>query len=269
MDDYFQANRELWDQWTGQHEQSSFYDVAGFKAGKERLNSIELTELGDVHGKTLLHLQCHFGLDTLAWARHGAAVTGVDFSEPAIALAQSLSRELNIPAQFYCSDISRLPDHLSGEFDIIFTSYGVLHWLNDLRRWAEVIAYFLKPGGIFYIVEDHPFMRVFDAGDEQHLRAAFPYFFTETPDKLENMSSYASDGQAQTTTFYNWNHSLSEVINTLLEAGLQLEFLHEFPFASRSKFPGMVEGEDKWWRFTDQRHEMVPMLFSLQARKPG
>src|SRR4030095_5860374 len=120
MENFFQANRELWDYWTIEHEKSPFYDVAGFKAGKERLHSIELKELGDVAGKSLLHLQCHFGLDTLAWSKHGAIVTGVDFSEKSIALARSLSRELNLPAQFVCSEIYQLPDKLSGEFDIVF-----------------------------------------------------------------------------------------------------------------------------------------------------
>src|SRR5574342_14362 len=114
MDEYFQANRELWDQWTGEHEKSPFYDLAGFRAGKDRLHSIELSELGDVSGKSLLHLQCHFGMDTLAWARRGAVVTGVDFSPNSIALARSLSQELNIPATFVCADLYQISGTLSG-----------------------------------------------------------------------------------------------------------------------------------------------------------
>lgn len=267
MDEYFQANRLLWDQWTGEHEKSPFYDLAGFKAGKDRLRSIELEELGQVDGKTLLHLQCHFGLDTLAWARRGALVTGVDFSEKSIALARSLSQELNIPARFYYAEINRLPDFLSGEFDIVFTSYGVLHWLNDLRRWGEVIAHFLKPGGIFYIVEDHPSMRIFVAA-ETELKVASPYFFSDTPDKVVMEGSYASAGQGQAASFFIWNHSLGEIINALIGVGLRLEFLHEFPYAARAKFPSMVQGDDNWWRLTHQ-HGMIPLLFSLQARKPG
>ena len=148
MEQYLEANRKLWDQWTAEHEASPFYDVAGFRAGKDRLRSIELSEMPDVRGKTLLHLQCHFGLDTLAWARRGAIASGVDFSEQSIALARSLSQELGIAADFYCSDIYNLPAVLDGQFDIVFTSYGVLHWLKDLQRWGEVIAHFLKPGGI-------------------------------------------------------------------------------------------------------------------------
>jgi len=118
MDEYFQINQTLWDQWTIEHEESPFYDLASFRAGKDRLRSIELSELGNVSGKSLLHLQCHFGMDTLAWARRGAIVTGVDFSEKSIALARTLSQELSIPAKFVCADIYQLPDTLLGDFDI-------------------------------------------------------------------------------------------------------------------------------------------------------
>ena len=120
MDDYLQANRQLWDHWTHEHEISPFYDLEAFKAGKDRLRSIELEELGDVSSKSLLHLQCHFGMDTLAWARRGAAVTGIDLSPQSITLARALSDELNIPAQFYCADVATLPGVLDGRFDIGF-----------------------------------------------------------------------------------------------------------------------------------------------------
>lgn len=266
MDEYSKANQKLWNEWTGEHEKSPFYDLEGFKAGRERLRSIELREIGDVSGRTLLHLQCHFGLDALAWARHGAIVTGVDLSDESIALAQSLSRELNIPAQFICSDVLRLPEHLQGQFDIVFTSYGILHWLRDLNRWAQVIEHFLRPGGFFYIVEDHPFMRVFNSDPEQGIKVNNPYFFSEKPYRAETKGSYATDFEGEKRTYYMWDHSLGEVINSLIDAGLRIEFLHEFPFTLRAKFPTMVKGEDGYWRFT-REHNMVPLLFSLKARK--
>lgn len=267
MDEYLKANQHLWDEWTAEHENSPFYDVEGFKAGKERLKSIELEEVGDVHGRTLLHLQCHFGLDTLAWARHGAAVTGVDLSTASIDLARSLSQELNIPASFICSDVLSLPDHLQGQFDIVFTSYGILHWLRDLQRWARVIEHFLKPGGFFYIVEDHPFMRVFSSDPELGIKPDNPYFFTEEPYRAETAGSYASDFQGKTRSYYMWDHSLGEVINSLIGAGLRIEFLHEFPVALRAKFPIMVPGDDGYWRFPPE-YSMIPLLFSLKAGKP-
>jgi SAM-dependent methyltransferase len=267
MDEYLRANQNLWNEWTAEHEKSPFYDLQGFKAGRERLKSIELEEVRNVRGKKLLHLQCHFGLDTLAWARHGAIVTGVDLSDQSIALAQDVSRELNIPAQFLCSDILALPEVLDDQFDIVFTSYGILHWLPDLKRWAEVIAHFLKPGGYFYIVEDHPFMRVFGSDAEQGIKVDNPYFFSEEPYQAETSGSYATDFEGEKRTYYLWDHSLGEVISSLIDSGLRIEFLHEFPFALRAKFPSMVKGEDGYWRFT-REHNMIPLLFSLKASKP-
>ena len=232
------------------------------------MRSIELSELGDVTGRSLLHLQCHFGLDTLAWARRGATVTGVDLSNASISLARSLSQELNIPAQFYCSDIYQLPEVLSGEFDIVFTSYGVLHWLRDLPQWAEIISHFLKPCGIFYIVEDHPFFRMFTKTDDAQLKVANPYFFSATPEQVEMAGSYATGNEGEKSGFYIWNHSLGEVPAPLIAAGLKIEFLHEFPYAARAKFPFMEQGEDSWWRLPET-HVQIPFLFSLQACKAG
>jgi SAM-dependent methyltransferase len=268
MDEYLQANQRLWDQWTPEHEKSAFYDVAGFKAGKDRLRSIELTELGSVAGKSLLHLQCHFGLDTLAWARRGATVTGCDLSEKSIELANALSQELHIPADFICCDVYRLPDLLSQQFDIVFMSYGVLHWLRDLPRWGQIIAHFLKPDGIFYIVEDHPTFRMFTTAEETTIKLTSSYFFSETPDRVETTGSYATANQGESASYYLWTHSLSEVINALIEAGLTLEFLHEFPYAARAKFPFMEKGADGWWRLP-AHYPQIPFLFSLQARRRG
>lgn len=268
MDEHLQANQTLWDQWTSEHEKSPFYDLASFRAGKDRLRSIELSELGDVSGKALLHLQCHFGMDTLAWARRGAMVTGVDFSKKSVALARSLSQELNIPAGFVCCDLYQLPHNLSGTFDIVFTSYGVLHWLRDLHQWGRIIAHFLKPNGIFYIVEDHPTFRMFTTEAETTLKLANPYFFSETPDRIETTGSYATDNKGEAVTFYIWNHGLGEVLSALIDAGLIIEFLHEFPYAARAKFPFMEQGADGWWRLPSH-YTQIPFLFSLQARKSG
>lgn len=266
--EYLAANQRRWEQLTSEHEKSPFYDLAGFKAGKDRLRSIEVTELGDVSNKTLLHLQCHFGMDTLAWARRGAIVTGVDFSQKAITLARSLSEELKLPAKFVRSDIYQLPDVLSGEYDIVFTSYGILHGLPALKQWGEVIAHYLKPGGIFYIVEDHPMFRVFRPKPAGELRAERSYFFKEEPQRIEITGSYATENEGAASIQYVWDHSLAEIINSLIEAGLRLEFLHEFPFAARAKFPFMEQGEDGWWRLPPPQHGTIPFLFSLQARKP-
>lgn len=268
MDKYLQANRRRWDQLAIEHQSSEFYDLAGFKTGKDRLRSIELNELGDVSGKSLLHLQCHFGMDTLAWARRGAIVTGIDFSQKAITTAQSLSEELNIPADFYCSDIYELLNVLSGLFDIVFTSYGVLHGLPDLQKWGQIISYYLKPGGIFYIVEDHPMFRVFRPKPDGEVKAERAYFYSEEPQRIETAGSYATGGEGSSGVSFVWDHSLGEVINSLIQAGLRIEFLHEFPFAARAKFPFMERGQDGWWRLPPHQHGTIPFLFSLMARKP-
>lgn len=268
MEEYLGTNRQLWDAWTDLHADSEFYDLAGFRAGKSSLRPIERAELTDVAGRSLLHLQCHFGLDTLSWARQGAVVTGVDFSPASIALAQALGAELSLPATFVCSTVEELPGVLGGQFEIVFSSYGVLPWLRDLRRWADVIAHFLQPGGIFYLVDDHPMMRGLSPADDGRLAVTGGYFFAEQPTRIAARGSYAApgDGQAPLREWYIWNHGMGEILNALIGAGLRIEFLHEFPFAMRAKFPGMERGDDGVWRRVAP--PVIPLLFSLQARKP-
>jgi SAM-dependent methyltransferase len=267
--DSINLNRARWDELVGIHARSAFYDVAGFKAGECSLRPLEVEELGDVSGKSLLHLQCHFGLDTLSWARRGAAVTGVDYSTEAIALARSLAQELNIPATFVCSDVLELPSALQGSFDVVFTSYGAICWLPDLRRWADVVRHFLKPGGTFYMAEVHPVALIFDdRPGVTDLRIGFPYFFTREPIRYENQGTYADRAaQVQNTTNYYWQHSLGDVVTAVASAGLRIEFLHEFPFCVCDLLPGMEEGADGWWRLKSGG-ESVPLLFSLKAAAP-
>lgn len=268
VNEFEEVNQALWDQWTSLHARSSFYDVAGFKAGRTSLRSIELEEVGDVSGKTLLHLQCHFGLDTLSWARRGARATGVDFSPRAIDLARSLSRETGLEARFICADLSSLPDVLSDQFDIVFTSYGVLPWLADLTAWGRIIGRFLRTGGTFYIVEDHPFAQVFDdSGEAEGLRIAYPYFHSPDPLMVEEHGSYAEPEADIHAISYQWDHTLGEVVNSLISAGLTIEFLHEFPCSSFAKVPFMTQDSSGWW-WLKLRRSAVPLTFSLKARKP-
>ena len=267
MDSYLQANRALWDERVPLHRDSASYALAGFKAGRCSLKSIELAELGAVTGKSLLHLQCHFGMDTLSWARRGAHVTGADFSNQAIALAQSLSVELAVPARFICANLYDLPQVLTEQFDIVFTSAGVLGWLPDIQRWGEVVAHFLRPGGTFYIREQHPFANTF--GDTEAAappQLAHPYFDHE-PTRWEESGSYA-EPQAETAhnVHYEWQHTLGNIVNALTTQGLRLEYLHEFPFAGWKCLPGMEQGDDGWWRLPGQE-TLLPLTFSLKATK--
>ena len=266
---YLNANRDHWNELAPIHARSAFYDVEGFKRGKLTLTPLEREELGDVAGKSLLHLQCHFGLDTLSWAKLGANVTGVDFSDEAIDLASSLSWELGIEAKFVLANIYDLPEVLEEKYDIVFTSYGVLCWLPDLRRWAQVASHFVRPGGTFYIVEHHPFASVFyDGVDATELKVHYPYFRADEPMKFEpdGSGSYADASAPITTTTYEWSFTLGDVVNSVLETGLKVEFLHEFPHCDYQMLPSLVRGEDSRWRLPDQG-DSVPLLFSLKATR--
>ena len=265
---YMDSNRRNWNQRTPVHARSDFYDVQGFKRGKLTLRPLEREELGDVTGKSLLHLQCHFGLDTMSWARLGAKVTGVDFSDEAIDLARSMSRELGIEAKFVLGNVYDLPGVLSGEFDIVFTSYGVLVWLPDLKRWAEVIAHFLKPGGDFYIADFHPFGNVFyDEEDATDLRPYYKYSDqADDPIEFSSGPTYTDGSPKLTSTTYEWNHSVGDILNSLISAGLTIKFFHEFHFSGYRALPMMEKGEDGWWRLPEGQ-ESVPLVFSLKATK--
>ena len=266
-EEYFNTNLKRWNELVNINAQSKSYDLEGFKSGKSSLFPIERKEIGDVKGKTLLHLQCHFGMDTLSFARMGAKVTGIDFSENAIALARQLSGELNIPANFIQTNIYDIPNILEDKFDIVFTSNGVICWLPDLYKWAEIIDYCLKPGGTFYIVENHPFGNLIDEKYEKAFQVGYDYFNEGNPYFFDEDGAYADpDAQLQNNASYDWFHPMGHVINSLLKVGLELEFLHEFPFSFFQIHPDMKEREDKYWEFQTFKHS-VPMIFSIKAHK--
>ena len=272
MDEQLLTNRTHWDEVTDVHLASDFYDVESFKAGKDRLHGIESDELGDVRGKTLLHLQCHFGLDTLGWARRGATVTGIDFSERAIEEARSLSAELSIPATFLVSDLYELPSKLDGQFDIVFTSYGAIYWLPDIRRWGEIAASYVKPGGTFYIAEFHPTGFLFDTdwgtdGRAKDYVRKYPYFYTDAPIVDESPDYADPSATVKNSRTYSWAHTLGDVANALIDGGLQIEFIHEFPFSTFQQFSFLEQHDDGYWYPPEGMYDM-PMLFSIKARKP-
>lgn len=268
-DKHTQANLNHWNERVAIHARSKFYDVDGFKSGNSSLLSVETEELGgEVDGKSLLHLMCHFGLDTLSFARLGAQVTGIDFSEEAIALARQIAAETNLDATFVQSNLYDLRDNLQGQFDIIYTSYGVLIWLNDLKAWGEIIDHFLKPGGTFYIVESHPFTMPFDDEiDTPDWRIRYPYFHNPEPLEFNNDTTY-TDGDAKLTQTiqYEWTHSLSDILNALTAQGLYIEYLHEFDYAAYQMFP-FLEPRGKFFHIPDDMPKL-PLMFSLKVTKP-
>lgn len=262
---YFESNKKLWNERTGVHVKSAFYDNDGFITGKNSLNKIELDELGDVNGKSLLHLQCHFGQDTISFARLGAKATGVDFSEEAIKNAIEINNKCGTDAEFVNCNVYDLKNHLDKKYDIVFCSYGVTGWLPDLDSWAEIISHFLKPGGFFYYVEFHPVVWMFDDNFE---KIEYPYFNTDEPIKIISSSTYADRNlKLQEINEFGWNHSLSEIFNSLTASGLRVEYIHEFPFSPYNIFPGMYQSEDGYWRMS-KFGDKLPMLFSIKAVKP-
>ena len=273
MDDAIRDNHDLWNAWARINSASDFYDVASFRDGRRpiRLSDYELEEIGPVEGRTLLHLQCHFGMDTLSWARLGAIATGVDFSEVAIETARGLATEIGVPATFVVSNVYGLPSVLAGDFDIVYTSSGVLGWLPDIPAWARVVARFVKPGGMFYLTEIHPVAQVFkDEGVVPgELVPWYPYWSHQDPITLEAHGSYAdptapTDGLVE----HGWDHSLGEIVTALIDAGLRIEFLHEFDFV---EWPVefLVRGDDGRYRLPPGTKGQLPLYFSIRASKPA
>ena len=262
------TNRNLWDKLAKIHYKSKFYDVEGFLKGNQTLDPIEIEELPSLSGKKLLHLMCHFGMDTLSLARLGADATGVDFSHEAIELAKELSKMTKVNARFICSNVYDLGANLEDEFDVVFTSGGVIMWLPDLEEWARIIAHFLKPGGFFYIREFHPFGYVFD--DEKgvtDLRVRYPYFQGNEPLSFEDEGTYA-DENAETGKIpsYEWNHPISRIVNALINAGLTIDFINEFPMTTYRALPFMVEKEPGRW-YLPGDEDKIPFMFSIKATK--
>lgn len=270
--DPIRANNALWDEWTAIHARSEFYDLEGFKRSGVRLCDSELEEIGDVTGLDLLHLQCHFGIDTLSWARLGARVTGVDFSQAAIDLARSVAAEIGVPdARFIRSDLYDLPDVLEGDFDLVYTSRGVLGWLPEIRPWAAVVARFVRPGGRFYITEIHPVANAFEnegvAPGELQLR--YPYWEHPEAMAFPVVGSYADpSAEVSSHTEYGWDHGLGEIVSALIEAGLVIRSLREYPHnAWRLDF--LEKAPNDTWRLPADVKGELPLSFSLLAMKPA
>lgn len=269
-EDAVRANNALWDEWTKVHEASAFYDLAGFRRGGIRLSHEELEEIGPVDGLDVLHLQCHFGIDTLSFARLGARVTGADFSQAAVDLATSIAAEIGHPeARFVRSDLYDLPGSLEGEFDLVYTSRGVLGWIPDIRRWAEVVAHFVRPGGRFYITEIHPVAQAFENEGVApgELRLAYPYWEHREPLAFPVVGSYADpEAAVSTPTEYGWDHGLGEIVTALIDAGLRIRSLREYPFVAW-KLDFLVESPDGGWRLPPGSGGELPLSFSILASK--
>jgi SAM-dependent methyltransferase len=263
--DWFDANRAHWDERVPIHVASRFYDVDGFRAGRDTLQPFERDEVGEVAGKTLLHLQCHFGMDTLSWARSGAKVTGLDFSQPAIEQARALAREVGVEAEFVAANVYDAVAALGGrQFDIVYVGVGSLVWLPDVARWARVVAELVGPGGVLYLADGHPLSEILA---DDSLTVVNGYFARE-PQVWDEPGSYAADAPTAHNTNYEWAHPLGEVVSELIGAGLRLEFLRERDYSLFQRWPFLVHHpEDGTYRMPAGMPS-VPMIYSLRASKP-
>lgn len=265
------ANLRLWDGWADLHMSGTDYDVEGFIAdpASRPFDWVTRGVVGDVTGKRLLHLQSHIGIDTLSFALAGATnVMGVDSSRQAVAAAQSVAQRLNLPVQFVQADVTDLPDAVpEAAFDIVFTSHGTIMWLPELEGWARMIASRLVPGGVFHIIDIHPFLTLFDEScEEPELKVRYPYFSRE-PLHFEERGSYADRTADFVADSYVWQHTLSDIIGALLNSGLQLQQLSEYPVVAWKALEFMEQGADGLWRMPPGIGD-VPLLFSLSASRP-
>lgn len=241
MNEYHEVNRLQWNKRTDAHYQHPDYRVKEFLAGGSTLHPLEFSEVGDVNGKNLLHLQCHFGLDTLSWARLGGTVTGIDISDRSIERAKELAVQSGFPSRFIRCDLFDLPDLLNEQFDIVFASYGAIYWMSDIDRWARIVARYVKKGGFFYMAEFHPVLGMLD-GDKKIIE---PYFHQAEPERYTGEKDYC-DPNLIIEEEYGWRWTLGDVVTALIKAGLTLEFLQ--------------------WYYPDLKKD-VPMTFSVKARK--
>ncbi len=263
-DDLVEDNRRLWDERVPINVASSFYDLAGFRAGDEDLDQFQLDELGDVAGLELAHVQCHIGLDTLSWARRGARVTGLDFSGPAIETATAIADQLGLDdrAQFVAADALDAASVLgTHRFDIVYTGNGALMWLPDIARWAAMVAALLRPGGRLYLAEFHP---ITDVLDDEHGATVNRDYFTRGARSYDSPGSYA-DWNAETThnTATEWHHTLGDVISALAGAGLRIEFVHEHDTIPFQRYAALVADGNRF-RYSD-RASRLPLMYSLAA----
>ena len=259
---YFGSNKEAWNKRTGIHKDSGFYDLASFKQGKTSLNKIELGGVGPVKGKSLLHLQCHFGLDTMSWAREGALATGVDLSDAAIHLAREINEELGLDAKFICSNVYDLKEKLDEKFDIVFTSYGTIGWLPDLDKWADIVNHSLKPGGLFYIADFHPALWMMD---ENFTSVKYDYFNTGVIAE-ETSGTYTDRNAPIRSKEYSWNHPFSEIFMALISKGLSIVSFEEYPYSPYNCFNNMEQAADGLWHIKGM-DDKLPMLYSIKAVK--
>jgi ubiquinone/menaquinone biosynthesis C-methylase UbiE len=262
LPDYISINKQTWNNKTEVHIDSEFYDNVGFLQGKQTLNSFELDLLQDLKGKRILHLQCHFGQDSMNLSRMGAEVTGVDFSETGIKCAEEFAEKLGLETTFICCDVYDAPMFIDEKFDYVFTSYGTIGWLPDLNKWAKVISHFLKPNGELIMADFHPVVWMFD----NDFNEVFYSYFNTEPIIEEETGTYAEKEALLSGKTISWNHPISEILNSLIKNDLDVICFNEHDYSPYNCFTGMEEFEPNKFRLKKFGNK-IPMVYSLKARK--
>jgi SAM-dependent methyltransferase len=269
LDQYREANRANWDARVPIHYASDEYGVERFITDPTHLSDVvryDKEKLGDVGGKTLLHLQCHIGTDTISWARLGATVTGTDLSERSIEAARRLSQDSGTPGRFEVAELYDTPHVIDGTFDVVYTGVGAICWIPRIKEWAEVVSHFLAPGGTFYMREGHPMMWAMDWLEEEELKATVAYFETEEPEGEEETETYAGVGVVESPLNFGWNHGIGETLDALIRAGLRIDRVEEYDECEWQGLPMMIQEDDGRWRLPDRR-ERLPLMWSVLATK--
>jgi len=267
---YFTANQKNWDDRVGPHldDQGEFYNVPAFLAEHSSLKNVELQALGDVAGKSMLHLMCHIGLDSLSWARMGAKVTGIDFSDRSIQAARNLATQTGLDAEFIQANVYELPVSLIGQFDIVIATYGILCWLPDIPAFMAVVSRFLNPGGTFLLVDGHPLLNILDYNETtKSISFSDAYFHNDQPEQCVVSSSYTNSAKKlNNSATYQWNHDLGHIVNSILDNKMRLVSMHEFPYCYYRRYNDMRQDENGYWHFLPPQAN-PPMLFSVQATR--
>jgi SAM-dependent methyltransferase len=271
-DEAFRSNRANWDERVAVHLGPRGYDLTTLRAGNGRLNGIEEAELPPIAGKRIVHLQCHFGADSLKLAQRGAEVVGLDFSDPAITAARSLANELGLSgrARFVCADLYDALQAIPGPhgFDLAFVTWGAICWLPDIARWAEIIAALLRPGGSLYLAEGHPTAYVFDDAT----RSAdgmpgllVPYFSREPLIETDGSDYLDREAGLRNAITYTWMHPIGEVVTSLIGSGMTLDWLHEHDAVPWQMFQILVKDPAGLYRWPGK--PWLPLAFSLAATR--
>jgi 2-polyprenyl-3-methyl-5-hydroxy-6-metoxy-1,4-benzoquinol methylase len=264
---WVETNLAWWNERVDSHAASEFYDLEAFRKGRDCLRPFEAEELGvDPRGLDLLHLQCHLGTDTLSWARRGARVVGLDFSEPAIRSAKALAQDTQLAdrSEFVLANVFDAVEVLGGRtFDVVYTGIGALTWLPDIDKWARVAAALVKPGGVLYVVEIHPFVWPFADSDEPELQ--FPYFGdVESHDAAGSYTDRKLETEHNHVFEHNW--AIGPVITAVVNAGLTVELVGEHEIGMEQRWPFMIRNRDGFWVMPNDRSS-IPQMWTLRARK--